>query len=239
MDGVARLTLDRPRVVNALDRETVRSLRRALAEARADQQVRVVVVAGTGGNFSSGADLREIAALASEDEAYEWTQEPHALLYELEACPKPVIAAIEGWCVGGGQELALACDFRLAHRGARFGQVEVDIGSIASWGGTQRLARTVGVARAKELALRGRHLDAEEALRLGLVHEVTDDLDAAVERWGAELAAKPPAALAATKLSLNRALDGTLADNLDLDARAFAALAVGDELKEGVSRWRA
>ena len=235
--GVLTLTLNRPRVLNALDRPLIADLRAALARARADAGVRVVVVAGAGGCFSAGADIGEMTAIGTHAEGVAWTRPAHDLLDELATLPQPVIARIEGICVGGGQELALACDFRIAGEGARFGQVEVNIGSIASWGGTQRLARTVGQPKAKELALLGEQFPASEALAIGLVHRVVPDgrLDEEIRSWCARLSAKPASALAATKLSIHRALDGTLRENLDRDAEVFADLALGTDLREGVA----
>lgn len=235
--GVLTLTLNRPRVLNALDRPLLAALREAVARARASREVRVVVVTGAGGCFSAGADIGELRAIRTRGDAIEWTRPAHQLLDELATLPQPVIARIEGVCVGGGQELALACDFRLAAASARFGQVEVAIGSIASWGGTQRLARTVGPAKAKELALLGELFPAEEALRLGLVHRVLRDasLDGEVADWCRRLIARPASALAATKLSIGRALDATLKEGLDRDAEVFAGLALGHDLREGVA----
>jgi enoyl-CoA hydratase len=233
-DGaVAIVTLDRPEAMNALNVETLSALRdelRGLAE-----DVRVVVLTGAGERaFAAGADIKYMRDL-DVAAAKEWGALGHETTGLLEAMPQPTIAAINGFALGGGCELALACDVRYASPKAKLGQPEINLGIIPGWGGTQRLARVCGIGVAKELILTGRTVDAEEALRIGLVNAVHDPvLDKALET-AQLLASKSPIALAAAKATINRALAGDALGNLAAEADDFGDLFSSADAKEGLA----
>lgn len=167
--GIATLLLSRPEVRNAIDRRMVAEVEGALAQLAADPAVRVLILAGDGGAFAGGADIRQLRERTSVDAMQAINGR---MFQQVEDFPHPVIAAVEGWALGGGCELALACDIRIAGEGARFGFPEVSLGIFPAAGGTWRLPRLVGLGRAKELVYTGRILDAREALAIGLVEEV-------------------------------------------------------------------
>ena len=235
-DGVALVTLDRPDALNALNRALLTELRDRLAEVAEDAEVRAVVLTGAGDRaFAAGADIKEMEPM-SVDEARAWGALGHECGRLLETMPKPTIAAVNGFALGGGCELALACDVRYASANARLGQPEANIGIIPGWGGTQRLARAVGIGMAKELIYSGRMVDAEEALRIGLVNAVfppEEVLERALELAGS-LAAKSPLVLAAAKELANRSLQGDLDAALDDEAERFAQLFGSEDQKEGM-----
>jgi enoyl-CoA hydratase len=236
-DGVAVLTVNRPDALNALDAETLGALRDRLVEVADEPDVRVVVLTGAGDRaFIAGADIEYMSGL-DVDEAKRWGALGQEAGRLLETMPKPTIAAVNGFALGGGCELALACDFRYAARNAKLGQPEVNLGIIPGWGGTQRLARTVGIGVAKELVLTGRMVDAEEALRIGLVNAVFDqgELVEKTLQSARALAAKGPLALAAAKSALNRALAGDHAENLEREAEDFGELFASEDAKEGMT----
>jgi enoyl-CoA hydratase len=228
--GVATVTIDREGALNALNVETLTELRDRLRELADDNDVRVVVVTGAGEKaFVAGADIKYMSALEPE-QAKAWGALGHDAARLLETMPKPAIAAINGFALGGGCELALACDVRYASSRAKLGQPEINLGIVPGWGGTQRLARVCGVGVAKELILTGRTIDAEEALRIGLVTAIADPvLDKALET-ARELAAKSPVALALAKRLVNLAPDA-----LDAEADEFGSLFASEDAKEGLA----
>jgi len=238
--GIAVVTIDRADALNALDRETLTALRDRLRELAGDTDVRVVVLTGAGDRaFAAGADINEMVVMGVL-ESHGWGMLGHECGRLLESMPKPTIAAVNGFAIGGGCELALACDIRYAAESAKFGQPEVNIGVIPGWGGTQRLARVVGVGLAKDLILTGRTIDSDEALRIGLVsavHPAAELLDRTLET-AAMLAKKSPVALAAAKDATNRALQGELGNGLSYEAIMFAALFSTDDQKEGMTAFR-
>jgi enoyl-CoA hydratase len=236
-DGIAVLTVNRPDALNALDAPTLTELRDRLRELADDADVRVVVLTGAGDRaFVAGADIKYMSGLAVDD-AKEWGALGQEAGRLLETMPKPTIAAINGFALGGGCELALACDFRYAAQSAKLGQPEVNLGIIPGWGGTQRLARAVGIGAAKELVLTGRMVDADEALRMGLVEAVFEpaELMEKTLETARALAAKGPLALAAAKRTLNRALAGDHAENLEREADDFGTLFASEDAKEGMT----
>src|SRR5438093_12109417 len=171
-DAVATLTLDRPKALNALDAATLRELARAIRELRRDGGVRALVVTGAGDKaFSAGADIAAMAAMSAAD-GHAYSRLGHEVLARLEALAIPVVAAVNGVALGGGLELALACDLIVASEKARLGQPEINLGLIPGFGGTQRLVRRIGQTRARELIYLGHMVAAEEALRVGLVNRV-------------------------------------------------------------------
>ncbi len=235
--GVASITIDRPDALNALDVETLTALRERLLELRDDRETRAIVLTGAGDRaFAAGADIKYMSGLGPE-QAKEWGALGHNVAQLLETSPAPTLAAINGFALGGGCELALACDVRYASRKAKLGQPEINLGIIPGWGGTQRLARVCGLGVAKDLILTGRTVDADEALRLGLVGAVFEP-DELIERTfetARAVAAKSPLALRAAKVALNHALQGDHVDNLGREADEFARLFASEDAKEGLA----
>jgi enoyl-CoA hydratase len=236
-DAVVVVTIERPEAMNALDRETLTELRDRLRSLATDSAVRAVVLTGSGDRaFAAGADIKEMTPM-SVLEAHGWGMLGHECGRLLESMPKGTIAAVNGLALGGGCELALACDIRYASEDATFGQPEINLAVIPGWGGTQRLARVVGAGLAKDLILTGRAIDAAEAYRIGLVSAVyprEELLDRALET-AAALARKSPVALSAAKDASNRSLQGDLGTGLSYEAILFSALFATDDQKEGMT----
>jgi enoyl-CoA hydratase len=235
--GTAIVTVDRPEAMNALDFEHAESLRDALAELAADDSARVVVLTGAGEKaFIAGADIKYMQSLDVLG-ARRWGELGHACGNLLETMPKPTIAAVNGFALGGGCELALACDLRLASSNARLGQPEIDLGVLPGWGGSVRLARTTTLGFAKAVILTGRPVDAEEALAHGLVNAVYEpgELREKTLELCRGLEAKSPVALAYAKEAVNLALQGPHRTNLDSEARLFAMLFASEDQKEGMA----
>jgi enoyl-CoA hydratase len=233
-DAVATVMVDRPDAMNALDVATLTELRDQLTGQRDDDGVRVVVLTGAGDRaFIAGADIKYMSGLET-DGAKKWGALGHEVAMLLETMPKPTIAAINGFALGGGCELAIACDIRYASPRAKLGQPEINLGIIPGWGGTQRLARVCGIGFAKELILTGRVVDAEEALQRGLVNAVHDPVLEAALETARLLASKSPVALAAAKAATNRALQGEHAENLRSEADHFGDLFATEDAKEGL-----
>jgi enoyl-CoA hydratase len=222
--------------MNALDLETLTALHERLRELAHDDEVRVAVLTGAGDRaFVAGADIKYMSGL-SVLEAREWGGLGHACGLLLETMRKPTIAAINGFALGGGCELALACDLRYASQGAKLGQPEINLGIIPGWGGTQRLARVCGLGFAKELILTGRLVEAEEAERRGLVNAVyeAEELLESVLETARLLASKSPLALAYAKDAANLALQGSHEAALTQEASFFAMLFSSEDQKEGM-----
>ncbi len=234
---VGVLTLNRPDALNALSREMLAGIHTALDAAGSDPEVRVVIITGAGDKaFCAGADIATMRT-ASASEARDFAGLGHAVGARLEAFPRPVIAAINGYALGGGCELALACDIRLASERARFGQPEVNIGVLPGWGGTQRLVRIAGLAFAKELIFTGRMCDADEAAAHGLANRVVPHASLMNEATAlAELiATKGPWAVTQAKLMTNLALDGGQQGNLDRERDLFALAFTTADQREGMA----
>lgn len=237
-DGaVATLTVNRPEKLNALDREVLAALGARVAELAADPSIACAILTGAGEKaFVAGADIGEMQALDVAG-ARAFAQAGHATLAALEALPIPVIAAVNGFALGGGCELALACDFIHASERARFGQPEVKLGVIPGFGGTQRLARRVGIARARELVYSGAMIGAEEALRIGLVNAVhpAAELARAVAELARTIASMGPRAVAKAKEVLREGEGLRLANANALEVEGFAACFATADQKEGMS----
>jgi enoyl-CoA hydratase len=223
--------------MNALDVATLQALHDRLRELADDDAARVVVLTGAGDRaFVAGADIKHMSSLGVL-EAREWGGLGHACAELLETMPKPTIAAINGFALGGGCELALACDLRYAASTARLGQPEINLGIIPGWGGTQRLARVAGLGFAKELILTGRMVDAAEAERRGLVNGVFEpgELMERVLETARLLASKSPVALAYAKEAVNLALQGSHEASLVQEASFFAMVFSTEDAKEGMA----
>ena len=236
-DAIVTVTVDRPDALNALDLPTLTELRDRLLELRDDADARVVVLTGAGDRaFIAGADIKYMCGLDVAG-ATEWGELGHNCGQLLETMPKPTIAAVNGFALGGGCELALACDLRYASAKARFGQPEINLGIIPGWGGTQRLARVCGLGVAKDMILTGRIVDADEALRIGLVNAVYEpgELRERVGETALALATKSPLALAAAKVAVNHSLQGDHVQNLVGEADRFGGLFSSEDAKEGMT----
>ncbi|HEY0698210.1 MAG TPA: enoyl-CoA hydratase-related protein [Micromonospora sp.] len=234
-DGIGTIRLDRPKM-NALNSQVQEELRAAAAEVSADPEVCAVVVYGGEKVFAAGADIKEMAEMSYVDMA----QRAAALSSAFDAIariPKPVVAAITGYALGGGCELALACDWRVAAEDAKLGQPEIKLGVIPGAGGTQRLARLVGPARAKDLVMSGRMVDAQEALRIGLVDRVvpTAEVYSAAVELVRQYVGGPAQALRAAKLAVDGGLEMDLASGLAWESQLFAALFATDDRREGMA----
>ena len=236
-EAFALVTINRPEALNAVDLEHAQALRAALERLFDDAEVRAIVLTGAGEKaFVAGADIKYMHGL-SPLEAREWGELGHRCAELLETMPKPTIAAVNGFALGGGCELALACDLRLAASTAKLGQPEINLGIMPGWGGSQRLARTTTLGFAKELVFTGRTVGADEALARGLVnevHEPHDLLPRALELAG-ELARKSPLALAAAKEAMNLACSGDHRDNLRAEAMLFSLLFASEDQSEGMA----
>jgi enoyl-CoA hydratase/carnithine racemase len=233
-DGIGTIRLDRPKM-NAIDEQLYREVRAAAQEAGSRAEVRAVVLYGGERVFAAGADIKAMAQLDGAG-MVSWGRELTASFTEVARIPKPVIAAITGYALGGGYELALCADFRVLGAGAKIGQPEILLGVIPGAGGTQRLARLVGPARAKDIVFTGRHVGAEEALEIGMVNAVVPDAevyDTAVA-MARKFAAGPPLALAAAKRAIDEGLDRPLQQGLELETELFAGLFDTEDQKTGM-----
>ncbi|MFQ5881560.1 MAG: enoyl-CoA hydratase-related protein [Candidatus Methylomirabilales bacterium] len=235
-DGIALITLNRPRALNALSRAMIQELGQVLDQAEEDQAVRVLILTGAGEKaFAAGADLTELQHM-SPLEAFHFSQTIQAVSNRIERLKKPVIAAVNGYALGGGCELALACDIILASDRARFGQPEVNLGIIPGGGGTQRLARLVGKPRAKELIYTGEMIDAQEAYQLGLANKVFPAAELIVEarNFAKKVIGKAPVALELAKRVIEEGYDIDLFTALALETKAFALCFATEDRTEGI-----
>jgi enoyl-CoA hydratase len=236
-DGVLWITIDRPKVLNALNAQTVEELGRAFGAARDDDSVRAVVLTGSGEKaFVAGADINELAKMTPID-GKEVSQKGQDVFLQIERFPKPVIAAINGFALGGGCELALACHIRIASEKAQLGLPEVTLGIIPGYGGTQRMARLVGKAKAFELVCSGDRIGAAEAEKIGLVNKVVpaEQLGAAAEELARKIASRGPAAVRAAIEAINFGSDMPFEEGQLLEATLFGLLCATEDMKEGMS----
>ncbi|WP_333683399.1 enoyl-CoA hydratase [Pontibaca methylaminivorans] len=234
-DHVALIRLDRPEALNALNRELAGELCQALREADANDKVRCIVLAGSEKAFAAGADVKEMARLryveVFGDNLFAGLNDQFA------ATRKPVIAAVAGYVLGGGCELAMACDFIIAADTAKFGLPEINLGIIAGIGGTQRLVRAVGKAKAMDMNLTGRFMNAEEAERAGLVSRVVPAKKLMEEAMGAaqKIAEKSQISVMAAKEAVNRSFETTLAEGILFERRLFHSMFATEDQKEGMA----
>ena len=234
-EGVALITISRP-PVNAINRELLSQLSATMDLYASDSSVRAIVIAsGLPAIYSAGADIRELDTL-DEAEGQAFVLRGQQLMNQLEALPKPIITAIRGACVGGGCELAMACDLRVAGQSSRFGQPEVNLGILPGWGGSQRLPRLIGKTMAMELLMTGEPITAEKALAIGLVNYVVPD-EAALTMamaMATKLASKSPIALAGIKRAVMDGLYSTLAHGLEVEAQQFQETHGTADAREGI-----
>jgi enoyl-CoA hydratase/carnithine racemase len=239
--AIAYVTLNRPKVLNALNRQTWKELRTVFEDARDDPEIRGAILTGAGDKaFIAGADIGELADVTAV-EAEQSSSYGQAVLDLIENLGKPVIAAVNGYALGGGCETAMACTIRVAAEHAKFGQPEVTLGLIPGGGGTQRLPRLVGKGRALQLILLGGMIDAQEAHRIGLVNEVVPagDLLTRAEAILKQIFANAPIAVKFSLEAVNRGLETNLADGLSLEASLFGLCAGTGDKAEGTSAFLA
>ena len=233
--GIALLTVNRPEKLNALSAEVIVELREAFERVQSDAAIRAAILTGAGEKaFVAGADINELAAL-SPVELRAYALRGQAAFRLLETCGKPTVAAVNGFALGGGLELAMACTVRFASENARLGQPEVKLGILPGYGGTQRLPRLVGRGRALEILLSGEPLTAAEAWRIGLVNAVTPpgELLAHSRGWLAKVLANGPVAVTLTMDAVDAGLDGGLEAGLRFEASAFGVVAATQDRVEG------
>jgi len=235
-DGIAVVTLNRPHALNAIDVDVLTRLGTLLETARERKAVRAVILTGTGAAFSAGADIRYLHH-ASPLEVRDFARLAVRVTKQIEDLGKPALAALNGVTVGGGLELAEACMIRVAATHAKLGHPEVRIGAVAGFGGTTRLPRLVGKGRAAEMLLRGRTVDAEEALRIGLVQSVAEPerLMAEAKAIVRDILAQSPAAVRLTWEALHRGLNMTLEESAELGADYFGLVATSEDFRIGTS----
>ncbi|MBX3144756.1 MAG: enoyl-CoA hydratase/isomerase family protein [Trueperaceae bacterium] len=234
-DSVAVITIDRQAALNALNQDVLMELSIAFEVAQADSSVRALVLTGAGRAFIAGADISELQTIEDAFAGREASLAGQDVANSLASLPFPTVAAINGFALGGGLELALAADLRVASTGARLGLPEVGLGLIPGYGGTQRLPRLIGQGRALDLILTGRHVNAEEALQLGLVNRVADDALGAALELARTAARNAPIALGLAKEAVVRGLDVTLAQGLEIEADLFGMVATTDDMREGTA----
>ena len=236
-EGIATITLNRPEALNAFSKEVVSEALQALEDIRSDESVRVVILTGAGEKaFSAGADIKAMIGM-NASKARELSLMGEKLCLALENLEKPVIAALNGYALGGGLEVAMSCDLRIASENSRMGQTEINIGLIPGWGGTQRLTRLVGRTKAKEMVFTGKMIDAKTAEQLGIVNMVVpaDKFREAVRQFALELASKAPVAIKVAKALIDKGAEIGLDSALALEREGFGVVASTEDLQEGVN----
>jgi enoyl-CoA hydratase len=235
-EHVAVITINRPEALNAINYDVLAKLSEAVEAAATDDDVYVLILTGTGKAFVAGADISQMKDF-SPIEAKRFAEYANAIFSRLESLPKPSIAAVNGYALGGGCELAMACDIRIAGARAKFGQPEVGLGITPGFGGTQRLPRLVGSSKAKELILTAENIGAEEALKIGLVSRVAPDeelMSAAFELAG-KIAKNAQIAVRQSKEAINRGLQCALATGLSYEAQAFSVCFSTEDQKDAMN----
>jgi enoyl-CoA hydratase/carnithine racemase len=234
-NNIAYVTIDRPKVLNALNMATMGELEEVFTDLAADREIRVVILTGGGEKaFVAGADINELSR-NNAVEAKAYTHRGQAVLDLIENLGKPVIACVNGFALGGGCEIAMACTMRLASENARFGQPEVKLGIIPGYGGTQRLPRLVGKGLAMQMVLTGEMISAQEAYRIGLVNEVVpaDKLIARAEEIAGKIIGMSPLAIQYCMEAVNEGMNMTLQEGLFLEATLFAVCCSSEDKNEG------
>lgn len=234
-EGIATITFNRPKALNALNGALLAELSQALDETAADENIRVLILTGAGDkSFVAGADITELATFDSL-KAKAFARSGHNIINKLQLLPIAVIAAVNGFALGGGTEIAIACDFIYASENAKFGQPEINLGVIPGFGGTQRLPRLIGANMAKELIYTGKMISAAEALQLGLANKVVpyDSLMDEVMKTAGVIASKGKVSLRAAKQAINKGMDVDLASGCGIEVDAFALCYASPDAKEG------
>jgi enoyl-CoA hydratase len=232
----AVITLNRPRQLNALSHATLQEISQELDGLKADDSIRAIIITGSGDRaFAAGADIAELEALESAQEGYEHSRDAHQIIFQMEALPKPVIMAVNGYALGGGCELAMGGDIILAAENARFGQPEINLGIIPGFGGSQRMPRLIGRTRALELIFTGDHITADEAYRLGLVNRVVPaaELMPSAIALANKIAEKAPLAIAIAKRAVYEGLETTPRGGNELEMRLFGEAIGTEDRREG------
>lgn len=239
--GIATIMLNRPEKRNAMSSGVLREIDAALdyilkEHGNKENPSRVVLFCGAGDHFTGGADIKEMITLDAT-KAYEFSGLGHSIADKFEHYPLPVIAIIQGFCMGGGVELVSGCDIRIAAKDATFGQPEIDIGIVTGWGSSQRLPRLVGISKAKELMYTGRRISGEEACRLGLVDYAVDraELEQTAKKLANEIIAKSASAVAAAKATVYKAFTQPLSEGIEFERKSFAALFGTRDQKEAMT----
>lgn len=236
-EGIATITFNRPKALNALNTALLEEFSQALDAIAADEDIRVLILTGAGDKaFVAGADISELATYNSLT-AKSFSRKGHAILAKLQALPIAVIAAVNGFALGGGTEIAIACDFIYASESARFGQPEINLGLIPGFGGTQRLPRLIGSNQAKELVFTGKMISAADAEKIGLANRVVpaDQLMEEVLKTAREIAAKGKVSLRAAKQAINYGLNTDLATGIHIEVDGFSMCYASSDAKEGTS----
>lgn len=235
--SIGLLTINRPQVLNALNREAMTEISQVVGKIATDPEVAVLIITGAGEkSFVAGADISEMRTLSAL-EGRAWSKFSQATFNAIENLPQPVIAAVNGYALGGGCELAMSCDIRIASEKAKFGQPEVQLGVVAAFAGTQRLPRLVGKGRAKELLFTGDQIDAAEACRIGLVNKVVPagELLTAAKALAAKIISRGPVAVQLCKAAVNEGLDMDLESAQAYEAEVFGLCFATADQKEGMN----
>ncbi|MDO8461615.1 MAG: enoyl-CoA hydratase-related protein [Deltaproteobacteria bacterium] len=235
-NSIAQVTINREKALNALNADLLKEIRDCFSELSQNREVRVVIITGAGDKaFVAGADIAAMSQM-NASQAKEFGGLGHQAMDAIDHCAKPVIAAVNGFCLGGGMELALSCDFIYASEKAKLGLPEVNLGLFPGWGGTQRLARLIGKGRAKEIIFSAKVLTAQEAFTFGIVNKVCppESLLSDVKTVAAEICKKGPVAVSLAKQSINKGFDLELAEGLRQEREAFPRCFETEDLKEGL-----
>jgi enoyl-CoA hydratase len=236
-EGIATIAFNRPKALNALNTALLEDFSHALDEIAADENIRVLVLTGAGDkSFVAGADINELATY-NPLTAKNFARKGHTILAKLQELPIAVIAAVNGFALGGGTEIAIACDFIYASENAKFGQPEINLGLIPGFGGTQRLPRLIGINMAKELVFSGKMISAAEAEKIGLANKVVpqDQLMEEVMKTAKEIACKGKVSLRAAKQAINNGMNADLATGIHIEIEGFATCYASSDSKEGTA----
>ncbi len=236
-NGIGTLTINRPKNLNALNKEVLEELTQVLKAIEKDEDIHVLIVTGAGEKaFVAGADIKEMKD-KNAIEGRDFSTLGNAAFSQLENLRQPTIAAVNGFALGGGCELAMSCDIRIGSVNAKFGQPEVGLGITPGFGGTQRLSRLVGLAKAKELIYTARTINANEAMSIGLLNQLVEaaDLTAEAEKMAQAIMKQSPLAVEASKKAINRGYEMDLVHGLEMEAEMFGALFATEDQKEGMT----
>jgi len=236
-NGISEITIDRPEALNAMNQEVVAEFTRVLQAALSDKETGIIIITGAGDKaFIAGADIKAMQKMTAE-EALLYGKAGQKLTMLIESSPKPVIAAVNGFALGGGCEIAMACHIRIASENATFGQPEVKLGLLPGWGGTQRLPKIIGVGRANELITTGKIINAEEALRIGLVNVVTpqDKLLMSSRKMASTILRNGPRAIASSLHCIQEGLAVPIKEGMEIEVQEFSKLFQHDERMEGLT----